>query len=111
MSGDPRFFSGTDAAPHPDPLKETACGCAGCFTAANSIACLAHVFEEEGALDGLEGFTSVNGAAFYGFAPAEATITLVKEAAPVDYPAKIETGAGPVTVFDPGFPLYWRIED
>ena len=110
-SGDARFFSGTDSAPHTDPLKEAACGCAGCFTAPNSLSCLAQVFEAEGALDRLEGFVSLNGAAFYGLAPNEATITLVKGVDPVAYPAKIETGAGPVTVFDPGFPLYWRVED
>ncbi len=110
-SGDSRFFSGTDSAPHVDALKEAACGCAGCFTAPNSLSCLAQVFEAEGALDRLEGFVSLNGAAFYGLAPNEATITLVKGVDPVAYPAKIETGAGPVTVFDPGFPLYWRVED
>ena len=59
----------------------------------------------------LEGFVSLNGAAFYGLPPNEATITLVKGTDPVPYPAKIETGAGPVTVFDPGFPLYWRVEE
>jgi dihydroorotase len=110
VSGDARFFSGTDSAPHAQHLKEAACGCAGCFTAPNSLACLAHVFEEEGALDRLEGFVSLNGAAFYGMAPNADRITLVKEADPVAYPAEIETGAGPVTVFDPGFPLNWRIE-
>ena len=108
-SGDARFFTGTDSAPHADPLKEAACGCAGCFTAPNSISCLAHVFEEDDALDRLEAFTSLNGPAFYGLPPNEDRITLVKQAEPVNYPAKIETGAGPVTVFDPGFPLHWRI--
>jgi dihydroorotase len=109
-SGDARFFSGTDSAPHGDPLKEAACGCAGCFTAPNSLSCLAHVFEEDGALDHLEGFVSLNGPAFYGLSPNQGQITLVKQSDPVAYPAKIETGAGPVTVFDPGFPLYWRVE-
>jgi dihydroorotase len=109
-SGDARFFSGTDSAPHTDPLKEAACGCAGCFTAPNSLSCLAHVFEEDGALDRLEGFVSLNGSAFYGMPVNQDTITLVKQPDPVAYPANIETGAGPVTVFDPGFPLYWRIE-
>ncbi len=61
VSGDPRFYLGTDSAPHCDPLKEAACGCAGCFTAPNALACLAHVFEEEGALDRLEAFASLNG--------------------------------------------------
>ena len=107
-SGDARYFLGTDSAPHADHLKEHACGCAGCFTATNTLSILAHVFEEEGALDRLEGFTSLNGAAFYGLAPNLAQIRLTR-GAPVTYPAKIETGAGPVTVFDPGFPLHWRV--
>ncbi|HUS53476.1 MAG TPA: dihydroorotase [Thermohalobaculum sp.] len=110
-SGDARFFSGTDSAPHTDPLKEAACGCAGCFTAPNSISCLAHVFEEDGALDRLESFVSLNGPAFYGLPVNQGTVTLVKQLDPVAYPAKIETGAGPVTVFDPGFPLHWRVEN
>jgi dihydroorotase len=110
-SGDVRFFSGTDSAPHTDPLKLADCGCAGCFTAPNSLSCLAHVFEEEGALHHLEAFVSLNGPAFYGLPPNDATITLAKGADPVAYPARIETGDGPVTVFDPGFPLFWREED
>ncbi|MEM7508478.1 MAG: dihydroorotase [Pseudomonadota bacterium] len=110
-SGDEHFFLGTDSAPHTDDLKEAACGCAGCFTAPNAMACLAHVFEEEDALDRLEGFTSLNGPHFYGLPANETTCTLVKDNAPVGYPAKIETGGGPVTVFDPGFPLHWRVEE
>ncbi len=106
-SGAPRIFLGTDSAPHADHLKEHACGCAGCFTATNTLSILAHVFEEEGALDRLEGFTSLNGARFYGLPLTEDRITLTK-GAPVTYPAKIDTGAGPVTLFDPGFPLHWR---
>ncbi|HUF86357.1 MAG TPA: dihydroorotase [Thermohalobaculum sp.] len=109
VSGHARFFLGTDSAPHPDQLKEAACGCAGCFTAPNALACLAQVFEAEGALDRLEGFAARNGPAFYGLAANEGTITLEKRDAPVPYPEKIETGAGPVTVFDPGFPLHWRV--
>ena len=71
------------------------------------MSCLAHVFENAGALDKLEGFTSLHGPAFYGLEPNEAKITLTKQADPVAFPAKITTGAGDVTVFDPGFPLYW----
>jgi len=107
-AGDARFFLGTDSAPHTDPLKESACGCAGCFTAPNTLSILAHVFEEEGALDRLEGFTSLHGPAFYGLPPNEARITLTKDA-PITYRSKIETGDGPVTVFDPGFALRWRV--
>ncbi|MCV2880736.1 dihydroorotase [Actibacterium sp. XHP0104] len=107
-SGDARFFLGTDSAPHIDALKEHACGCAGCFTATNTMSCLAEVFEAANALDKLEAFTSLNGPAFYGLPANDATITLTK-GDPVTYPAKLETGAGPVTVFDPGFPLHWRV--
>jgi dihydroorotase len=107
-SGDARFFLGTDSAPHTDPLKESACGCAGCFTAPNTMSILAHVFEEENALNRLEGFTSLHGPAFYGLPPNEAQITLTKGDT-VTYPDKIETKDGPVTVFDPGFALKWRV--
>ena len=109
-SGNPRFFLGTDSAPHNDANKENACGCAGVFSATNTLSCLAHVFEEEGALDKLEGFTSLHGPAHYGMQPNEETITLVNHADPVAFPDKIETGAGPVTVFDPGHPLHWSVE-
>jgi len=108
-SGDARFFLGTDSAPHVDAAKETGCGCAGCFTATNTLPILAHVFEDEGALGRLEGFASRHGPAFYGLAPNPDTITLEKSDTPVTCPEKIDTGDGPVTVFDPQFPLYWRV--
>lgn len=109
ISGDPRFFLGTDSAPHADDAKESACGCAGCFTATNTLSVLAQVFDDAGALDRLEGFVSRHGPAFYGLPVNDATLTLEKTDSPVTYPARIETGAGPVTVFDPGFPLYWQV--
>lgn len=108
-SGDARFFLGTDSAPHTDANKEMACGCAGCFTATNTMSLLAEVFEKAGALDKLEGFTSVHGPAFYRLPVNEETITLTKGDV-VEYPSKIETGDGPVTVFDAGFPLHWRVD-
>lgn len=109
-SGDGRFFLGTDSAPHTDDAKESACGCAGIFTAINTMSCLAHVFEEEDALDRLEAFASLNGPAFYDLAPNADTITLVRHSEALSFPEKIETGGGPVTVFDPGFDLYWGVE-
>lgn len=108
-SGDARYFLGTDSAPHIDPLKENSCGCAGCFTATNTMSCLAHVFEEEGALDKLEAFASLNGPRYYGLPINEGTLALEKSEAPVKYAEKIETGDGCVTVFDPGFDLFWRV--
>ena len=109
ISGNPRFFLGTDSAPHTDDAKQSACGCAGVFSATNTLSCLAHVFEAEGALDRLEGFTSLFGPARYGLPVADQTITLEKRDTPVPYPARIITGAGPVTLFDPGHPLYWHV--
>ncbi len=108
-SGDRRFFLGTDSAPHTDVLKEQACGCAGCFTATNSLPILAEVFDQDAALDRLEAFTSLSGAAFYRLPPNAARITLTK-GSPATWPAKINSGAGPVTVFDPGFPVHWHVD-
>jgi len=108
ISGDDRFFLGTDSAPHVDAAKETGCGCAGCFTAPNTMSILAEVFDREGALDRLEGFTSLNGPAFYRLPANDTTITLTR-GAPVRYPDKIRTKDGGVTVFDPGFDLHWTV--
>jgi len=108
-SGDETFFLGTDSAPHTDPLKLQECGCAGIFTSINTMSCLAHVFEEEGALDKLEAFTSRNGPAFYRMPVSEETITLEKQDQPVEYPEKIKTGEGTVTVFDPMFEIKWAV--
>ncbi|MEX0306987.1 MAG: dihydroorotase [Ruegeria sp.] len=107
-SGNARFFLGTDSAPHTDANKEMACGCAGCFTATNTMSLLAEMFERADALDKLEAFTSLNGPAFYRLPANKETITLTK-GDEVVYPAKIESGDGPVTVFDPDFPLHWRV--
>ncbi len=108
-SGDPTFFLGTDSAPHTDELKEHACGCAGIFTAINTMSLLAHVFEEENALDQLEAFASLNGPRFYGLPPNSETMTLERNTEAVNFPSKVETGAGPVTVFDPMFDVHWSV--
>ena len=106
-SGEARFFLGTDSAPHTDANKLLPCGCAGCFTAPNTLPILAQVFEEEDALDRLEAFTSLNGPAFYQMAVNAERISLEKSAP--DIPAQIDTDDGPVTVFDPGFTLRWKV--
>ena len=108
-SGNKRFFLGTDSAPHLDHLKEHACGCAGCFTATNTMPLLAHVFEEDGALENMRKFACENGPAFYGMPVNDGTLTLTKQDAPVSFPSKIETPNGPVTVFDPGFDVFWKV--
>jgi len=108
-SGNPRFFLGTDSAPHTDANKESACGCAGCFTATNTMSILAHVFEDESALDQLEQFTSLNGPAFYGLEPNKDKISMSKTTTN-NYPEKLMTAEGEVTIFDPGFPLHWQVD-
>ncbi len=110
MSGDRRYFLGTDSAPHADPIKENACGCAGCFTAPVAMACLAQLFDDHGKLHLLERFTSEHGARFYGLPLNTGTLTLEK-GEPIDIPDAIETGAGPVTVFNPGRPIHWRVKE
>jgi dihydroorotase len=105
--GDPHFFLGTDSAPHPVAAKEAATGCAGVFSAPVALPWLAQVFDEEGALDRLEGFASLHGPAFYRLPPNPGRITLERTEAPP--PGRVETGAGPVQVFDPGVPLAWRV--
>ncbi|MGJ8545160.1 MAG: dihydroorotase [Sulfitobacter sp.] len=104
-SGHARFFLGTDSAPHTDANKLLPCGCAGCFTAPNTMSILAEVFEQDGALDNLEHFAARNGPGFYRLPVNEAQITLTRSAP--DFPAHIDTPEGPVTVFDPAMPLHW----
>ena len=101
-SGSPKFFLGTDSAPHTREAKESACGCAGIFNAPFALESYATVFEEEGALDHLEAFASVNGPTFYGLPLNEGTVTL--ERAGVEVPQQI---AG-VVPFHAGETLRWR---
>jgi dihydroorotase len=82
-NGEPSFFLGTDSAPHLRHLKETACGCAGVFSAPSAIQAYLRVFAEENALDRFETFASLNGPAFYGLAPNEDRVTYLEKAASV----------------------------
>ena len=87
-SGDPKFFLGTDSAPHPRSGKETACGCAGCYTAHAALELYAEAFDSVGALDKLEAFASFHGADFYGLPRNAGTVTLRRQptAVPVSFP-------------------------
>ena len=109
-SGEASFFLGTDSAPHVDAAKQSGCGCAGIYTAPNTMSCLATLFESEGALDKLEGFVSRHGPVFYRLPVNSGTITLIKRDTPIEIPDKCETPDGPVTIFDCGQPLYWDVE-
>ena len=110
VSGSSKFFLGTDSAPHLDQDKESSCGCAGCFTATNSIEILAHIFEEQKALGKLELFTSINGAKFYGKSINPDKIKIVKKDEPTSFPKKISTPSGEITVFKPNFATKWQIQ-
>jgi dihydroorotase len=106
-SGDPCFFIGTDTAPHLSSLKEAACGCAGVFVGATALQTYAQVFDEEGALDRLEKFASVNGAKFYGLPANAGTIELKRR--PAAMPAAIAVDGGDIVVFRGDEPLPWSI--
>ena len=105
-SGSPKFFLGTDSAPHAKHAKESGCGCAGIFNAPFALEAYATVFEEEGALDRLEAFASENGARFYGHPLNEETVTL--ERAEVTVPDLV---AGDIVPFLAGQTISWRFVD
>jgi dihydroorotase len=106
-SGSPRFFLGTDSAPHARRDKENACGCAGCYTALNALELYAEAFESVGALDRLEGFASFHGPAFYGLPRNTAKISLVRRAQTV--PAELPFGADTIVPVRAGETLAWSI--
>ncbi len=103
------FFLGTDSAPHLASDKETSVGCAGIFTAPVALSCLAHVFEDAGALQCLEEFASINGPRFYGLEPSPETVELRKRAAPIPVAHELPVGDDRIIIFDPGFNLYWEV--
>jgi dihydroorotase len=108
-SGNRAFFLGTDSAPHAVPTKETACGCAGVFSAPAALEIYAEVFEEEGALDRLEAFAALNGPAFYRLPLNEGRVTLRRE----DWTAPERIGAGDSALvpFRAGERLRWRLDE
>ena len=108
-SGSPKFFLGTDSAPHLRAAKETACGCAGIFNAPYALESYLTVFDEESALDHFEGFASLNGPAFYGLPVNEATITL--ERAEVTVPDTLPLAGEEIVPWHAGQTLGWRIAD
>jgi len=100
------FFLGTDTAPHTTDTKECACGCAGVFNAPVAMQVYAQVFAEEGRLDRLEAFASLNGPRFYGLPANDERITL--QAKPMEAPERIEVPGGKdITVFRPDTPVGW----
>ena len=107
ISGSPKFFLGTDSAPHPAQLKEHASGCAGCYTAHAAIELYAEAFDNAGALDKLEGFASFYGADFYGLARNAGTITLRRES--WTPPESFAFGEAELKPLRSGEALPWRL--
>jgi len=108
VSDNPRFFLGTDSAPHARSAKETACGCAGCYTEHAGVELYAEAFEQAGALDRLEAFASFNGPDWYGLPRNADTITLSKEAWTV--PATLDYLPGdPIIPLRAGETVAWKL--
>jgi dihydroorotase len=107
-SGNPRFFLGTDSAPHPKAEKESACGCAGCYTAASALELYAEAFEEAGALARLEAFASFHGADFYDLPRNTSKVTLRRESWSV--PAELPLGAQTIVPLRAGETLRWKLQ-
>ncbi|KAA8734760.1 dihydroorotase [Acinetobacter qingfengensis] len=108
-SGNPKFFLGTDSAPHAQSKKEQACGCAGCYSAPNAIELYAQAFEQMGKLDKLEGFASHFGADFYGLARNTKTITLVRQS--IQVPAQLDyLDNDPIIPLYAGQTLNWSLQ-
>jgi len=108
-SGNPKFFLGTDSAPHARESKEACCGAAGMYTAHAAIELYAEVFESAGALDALEGFASFHGADFYGLPRNTDRVTLVRE--PWTVPDALPFGDTTVVPLHAGQRLAWRLQD
>ncbi len=106
-SGSPKFFLGTDSAPHPTHLKEHASGCAGCYTALSAMELYAQAFDAAGALDKLEGFASFYGADFYGLPRNTSRLTLRKESWTL--PETLPFGEASLKPLGAGEVLQWRV--
>jgi len=107
-SGNPKFFLGTDSAPHLTTDKESACGCAGVYNAATAMSCYAQVFDEEQSLNHLGAFAAHHGPDFYGLPRNSGFLTLNKTTA-INRPPDIRVGHGRISHFMPESPMYWQI--
>jgi dihydroorotase len=110
-SGNPKFFLGTDSAPHPKHLKEAGCGCAGLFTAPVALSCYADVFEREGKLDTLEAFASLHGPRFYGLEPNADRITLAREQQSTLGEIRVEGSGDTIVPFRAGERVAWSVRE
>jgi dihydroorotase len=110
ISGNGKFFLGTDSAPHVDSKKISPCGCAGIFSSPLAIPLLIQLFEEHSSLNKIENFTSRNGRIFYGLNQHNERVRYVKRSKSVNVIKNIKTNQGEIAVFNPYNKLYWEKE-
>lgn len=110
-SGNLKFFLGTDTAPHMSKDKESECGCAGVFNSTYCLSILAQIFEEENALHNLENFVSKNGANHYQVSLNQEKTKLKKLKSPLILKKYLNLGREKIRIFDPTFPLFWKVEN
>ena len=108
-TGNPKFFLGTDTAPHLKKDKESACGCAGVFNATYCLSILAQLFDNEKALTNLEKFISINGAKHYGLEPNFSKTKLIKRSFSIELKEELYFKSMKINIFRPDFPVYWEV--
>ena len=110
ISGNKKFFLGTDSAPHVISKKETSCGCAGIFNASYCISILTQIFENKHALTQLENFTSINGSQHYNLPLNKLKIKILKKTSPLKFKKYIKIDFEKIIMFNPNFNVYWEVE-
>ena len=109
ISGNKKFFLGSDTAPHTKKNKETSCGCAGVFNTTYCIQILTQIFENNNALSKLEQFTSINGANHYQLNINKETIKIIKQNKPIEFLDVLKIKKENIVIFKPDFPVFWNI--
>ena len=109
ISGNFKFFLGTDTAPHLKNDKENACGCAGIFNATNCISILAEIFDKKNSIQTLENFVSINGAKHYGCKTNKEKIKLKKSKQPLSFKKSLKFSNREIIIFEPDFPVFWKV--
>ena len=110
ISGNPKFFLGTDTAPHLTQDKESSCGCAGVFNSTYSVSVLAQIFDNKNSIDTLEKFTSSNGAKHYCVSINQDKVTLIKKNKAVKFKNFIKFNEKKIMIFKPTFPVFWEVK-
>ena len=109
ISGNKKFFLGTDSAPHEIKYKENICGCAGVFNTINSIEIITQIFDTENALSNLESFVSRNSALFYNIKSNKTKLELIKLDRPIHFDDELIKGKIKIKIYKPNFPTFWKI--